>query len=99
MMGQRSWLVLVLLSACLALEQVACGPSGPSSSGDSPGATGASCHFTMQGAQQSCSLGGRTSLLYLPPASCGGALPIVIYLHGAPGSIFRRQQQRLAGDG
>ncbi len=38
--------------------------------------------------QQSCSLGGRTSLLYLPPAACGGALPVVIYLHGAPGDIY-----------
>jgi len=87
MMGQRSWLVMVLFTACLALEQVACAPSGSGSSGDSPGGTGASCDFTMQGAQQSCSLGGRTSLLYLPPASCGGPLPIVIYLHGAPGGI------------
>ena len=87
MMGQRSWLVMVLLSACLALEQVACGPSAPGSSGDSSQGPGSSCNFTMQGAQQSCSLGGRTSLLYLPPASCGGSLPIVIYLHGSPGDI------------
>ena len=32
-------------------------------------------------------LGSRTSLLYLPPATCSGALPVVIYLHGAPGDI------------
>ena len=45
------------------------------------------CDFSMKGKQQSCSLAGRTSLLYLPPATCSGALPIVIYLHGAPGDI------------
>ena len=68
----------------LALPQGGCGSSN-SYGGGNPGTS--NCDFTMKGAQQSCSLGGRTSLLYLPSSSCTGALPIVIYLHGAPGDI------------
>ena len=77
---------MTLFPICLVLQQVACAPSAPSSAKGSGGAA-SSCDFTMRGGQQSCSLAGRTSLLYLPPATCSGALPIVIYLHGVPGDI------------
>ncbi len=73
-----------ILCACLALPQGGCGSSAHSGGGN-PGTS--NCDFTKKGAQQSCSLGSRTSLLYLPPATCSGALPVVIYLHGAPGDI------------
>jgi polyhydroxybutyrate depolymerase len=75
---------MAMFCACLALPQGGCGSSASSASGN-PGTS--NCDFSKKGAQQSCSLAGRTSLLYLPPASCSGALPVVIYLHGAPGDI------------
>ena len=75
---------MAMFCACLALPLGGCGSSA-SSGGGNPGTS--NCDFTMKGAQQSCSLGARTSSLYLPPATCSGALPIVIYLHGAPGDI------------
>src|SRR5258708_4430930 len=87
-MRQRLLFLMTMFCACFVLLQTACSSSSQANSGGGNPVGMSNCDFTKKGAQQSCSLGSRTSLLYLPPATCSGALPIVIYLHGAPGDIY-----------
>lgn len=58
-------------------------------------ASGQTCDYNKKGTSQTCTLGGRVTYLHLPPSSCTGNLPIVIYLHGAGAHIWEGESRGL----